>query len=323
MKTTDVCYGIMYSGVGCTANLLTGLGSLACLFGGIGYMASFSLNEQITANYYGELGGKGIVDANVSLTQLNQHQSIHVPLDESKQYLGDDEVNLKHFLKKEELQIISAIFFGAGTLLKILGRILSLWLQGKEERRYFYQLDEIHISSASWLEYALVTAAAFFQSISLAAYGVGLVGTVVNAFKLPGSSQQLTYPFKNEYERANCSYPGPLASKNFSFRQHASIKTSINLPELSQPLKMKIDFSVNLHAALVYGAGLFLHSEQNKSKAWPAVIAAGAVSDMAACFFSRKQREKRDKRLHDAEQETYNPTADEIELLVPLANQTR
>ncbi len=318
MDVTDFFSGLFSSTVGCSANILEEIGSLACLLGGLGYAASYLVDEDIIASFLAEVVTRGLITLECSISERNAHQTIHVPANEDLSTQDQWSYNLKQKLNKETLLSVSAIFFGAGTLLKFLGKTLRLWQQGMDDQRHFNKNDEIILSSTSWLEYGFIASEALFESTSLALYSSGIAGTVVNALGLPESSQNLTFPGSGDnIANSNSSYSGPIGQKSLTFQFHKSATIPLSELERSAALKLEIEVFANIHALFNYGAGLLFHSEQKKSNAWPAGIAAGYACGMAASFFNRKQRNKRDERLSQAIKKDYQNVED-IELQEPF-----
>ena len=110
MDVTDFFSGLFSSTVGCSANILEEIGSLACLLGGLGYAASYLVDEDIIASFLAEVVTRGLITLECSISERNAHQTIHVPANEDLSTQDQWSYNLKQKLNKETLLSVSAIF---------------------------------------------------------------------------------------------------------------------------------------------------------------------------------------------------------------------
>ncbi len=283
-----------------TADALNAVGSLACVAGGAGFAASNALNEEITGSYYGMAAAHANVTIIMDAVQFNVGNNQTLPMSYSSDKDGAIHYHLQDYIPPATVKFISAICITSGTSLRLIGRGIQQWQQGRKDRAYFRETKGVDIQPPSWNEYKDQLLGSALSSFSYTLISSAAIGMVINYSGLPDSEQHITHPSEGEENARHSVYPGPVESKVYFFNREFTNNETVHFPFYPKPIKLLTTVIAQGTINITDGGGLFFKSHDKRSHLSPAIAAVGIASNRAGDFFTQKAHRQRELRIYES-----------------------
>ncbi len=288
-----------------TASALGVCGSVACAAAGIGFSVAQGIDKTFRASYWGSAVSAGELSITARLEDLNLGVNYTLPLHVSGAKSNEQLYNLGNYIDPSTIQIVSAVLFGSGMVLRTLSSTI------KKFQQYRYEVPEHTWQKLpvkpSQQEYLTGIKNSIFGSLSIGLMSNSIASYFVFYSDFMNSDLDLTYPFSGaRQENSSCYtnntyYNGPLMSAT----EYIHIQFDPEVIPIKVPIIGDVNVALNVgvqgEVNLTAGGGVFFEKNGPTIIPLAANVALSAIAGvstyLASNFFARKEQHLRDERV--------------------------
>ncbi|MFI4962479.1 MAG: hypothetical protein ACHP6H_01330 [Legionellales bacterium] len=296
---------VVETSIDTTASTLNTLGSLACMVSGAGFALSSSIDEALSASYFGSSHTVGHTNITVRIGENGYSVNKTIPFAFYKEVDGMD--NLSEYIDPIKIKQLSMILSAAGVFARALGASIHKWQKSKEDDRFFQNKYQVALESPKIREYLLVNAESLSGSLAQIMISKAVMGSFIYYSGLVGTTYSLTYPPSSTQRVTTNTYKGPVKRRLVSFEFDSDTNSSLDAQEEDPPIDLDQIMHARALANMTYGGGLFFQSETPPG--YPVVVPAtlGFGLHIISTFFAKKAKQERDERVFNTQQNSFFP----------------